>query len=347
MIKAEIIADSLNKFGNRITTFVITFPRIVLAEFNTHRMFSRNSASSRAIPFKKMVEAVEKNPFIPLKWMKDHRGMQGTEFFNEEESKLLTQCWLSGRDSAVANAKMLHFGIGRKNENGEIISHDPVTKQICNRQLEAYMWHTAIVTSTEWENYFSLRAHEGADIHIQKLAEEMLYALNESQPKQLRPGEWHIPFGDCIELPSPLPIESGLTLKQGVDLAKVKVSTARCAQISYTLIGEDGKAMDFFKLVGLHDRLSNAGHWSPFEHPGRSMTWQEYLDHTRSFTMPFSEFGDYQNNNEPKSYKFQFIDSNKVLITEFGWCGNFRGYIQYRKMFANENRRDSRLVKAT
>ena len=66
MIKAEIIADSLSPQGHRLTTFICVFPRIVLAEFNTHRMLSRNSASSRAIPFNKMLEMVKTNPFIPF-----------------------------------------------------------------------------------------------------------------------------------------------------------------------------------------------------------------------------------------------------------------------------------------
>jgi hypothetical protein len=80
MIQRKNIADSKNEFGNRLTTFVLTFPRIVLAEFNTHRMISKNSASSRAIPFKKMLKMVQENPFIPIKWMKDHSGMQGNEY---------------------------------------------------------------------------------------------------------------------------------------------------------------------------------------------------------------------------------------------------------------------------
>jgi hypothetical protein len=81
MIKAEIIADSKTQFGERLTTFVLVFPRIILAEFNTHRMFSRNSASSRAIPYKKMLSMVWNNPFIPIGWMKDHSGMQGYEYY--------------------------------------------------------------------------------------------------------------------------------------------------------------------------------------------------------------------------------------------------------------------------
>src|SRR6185369_7117160 len=85
MIKAEIVADSINEKGNRITSFIVTFPRIILAEKNTHRVFSRNSASSRAIPFPKMVKSVRENPFIPIAWQKDHKGMQGTEYFSKEE----------------------------------------------------------------------------------------------------------------------------------------------------------------------------------------------------------------------------------------------------------------------
>jgi hypothetical protein len=81
MIKAQILADSKNPYGDRLTTMLVTFPRIILAEFNTHRMFSRNSASSRAIPFNKMIKAIEDNPFVPLGFQKDHKGMQGTEYF--------------------------------------------------------------------------------------------------------------------------------------------------------------------------------------------------------------------------------------------------------------------------
>ena len=84
MIKAEIVADSVNTIGERITTMLVTFPRIILAELNNYRAFSRNSASSRAIPFEKMVKVVEENPFIPIVWQKDHKGMQGFEYFTKK-----------------------------------------------------------------------------------------------------------------------------------------------------------------------------------------------------------------------------------------------------------------------
>ena len=172
MIKAEIIADSVNQFGNRLTTFIVVFPRIVLAEFNTHRMLSRNSASSRAIPFDKMLKMVQENPFIPIKWMKDHSGMQGNEFM-EHGVHDIADCWLRARDEAIEHAKEL--------------SQRGLTKQVCNRLLEPFMWHTVIVTASEWENFFALRAHPAAEIHIQDLAHKMLDAYNTSTPKQLTP----------------------------------------------------------------------------------------------------------------------------------------------------------------
>lgn len=146
--KAEILADSKNPQGDRITTMKVTFPRFILAEFNTHRMFSRNSASSRAIPFKKMVKMVEENPFIPIAWQKDHKGMQGTEYFNKEQATFLEKKWLLGRNSAVKEAKAL-TDVG-------------TTKQLCNRLIEPFMWHTVIVTSGEegLDNFYKLRSPE-------------------------------------------------------------------------------------------------------------------------------------------------------------------------------------------
>ena len=148
MFKAEIIADSKNEFGNRITTFVVTFPRIILAEFNTHRMLSKNSASSRAIPFLKMVKSVQDNPFIPIKFMKDHTGMQGSEFLEGIEEKNAISHWLYTAKCTIEHANYLH--------------QIDVSKQICNRLLEPFLWHTVIVTGTEWENFFALRCPQYA-----------------------------------------------------------------------------------------------------------------------------------------------------------------------------------------
>lgn len=292
-IDATVIADSVNyETGDRITTFVATFPRIILAELNTHRALSRNSASSRAIPFKKMVEICLKHPFIPIKWQKDHKGMQGTEYFDDiKEVYALEREWLNARTDAAYNAKRL-------NDLG-------VTKQLCNRLLEPFMYHTAIITATEFENFFALRAHDQAEIHIQGLAYHMLQALNDSNPKVLKPGEWHIPFGDQFdqsrlhELAQSFPN----TLEHGegdlIQEMMVKIATARCARVSY--LNFDGKD-DYQADIKLHDRLADMGHWSPFEHCAQAM-----------------EFSD--------------------------WSGNFKGFTQYRKTFFKENKTDDRVLK--
>ena len=142
-IEAKIVADSLNSQGNRITTFLLTYPRFIHSELMTHRMFSRNSASSRAIPFEKMVKAVEENPFIPIAWQKDHKGMQGTEYLADRKHENAVYEWLKARDYAVKQARMMN--------------NDGVTKQLCNRLLEPFMWHTTLCTFTESENFFNLR----------------------------------------------------------------------------------------------------------------------------------------------------------------------------------------------
>lgn len=297
MIQAKIIADSINNKGKRITSFVVTMPRIVLAELNTHRTLSRNSASSRAIPFVKMLEMVKKTPFMPIQLMKDHSGMQGNEFFTDEsEIEAVKAAWFEARDKAV--------------ESAEKLSALGLSKQFVNRGLEAYMWHTVIITATEWENFFALRAHDAAEIHIQKLAFLMLEEMNNSTPKLLQAGEWHVPFGDNMDkekINNLIESESGenpnnlFNLKEFQNDYKVKIATARCARVSYTVVGEEGKPDNYENDVKLHDRLLAMGHLSPFEHCA------------------------------------QATDSE-------GWSGNFLGWTQYRKMLPNENRTDSRLL---
>ena len=350
--KAEIIADSIVSTGERLTTFVVTFPRIVLAEFNTHRMFSRNSASSRAIPFKKMLKMVKENPFIPLAWQKDHSGMQGNDYldvnalysFKDVSTHLLEN--FKYKDMSEADVEILEIinnvasNADFKGEHSLIewwfILRDKVcecatllfclnvTKQICNRLLETFMWHTVIVTSSEWENFFGLRADPPAEIHVQKLAYMMLDEYNKHEPKFLKPGEWHIPFGDKIDL-TKLAKEVAFEHlgEKALEKAKIKIACARCARVSYTVVGEEGKPDNYEADLKLHDRLAESGHWSAMEHCARAMNQDEY-EHNAILTNL----------------------TGKIAPTEsFGWSGNFKGFIQYRKTFENENRKDSRVIK--
>lgn len=305
-ISAEIIADSINSQGDRITSFIVTCPRIVLAEFNTHRMLSRNSASSRAIPFETMVKKVQEEPFIPIAFQKDHKGMQGTEYFTAEDENYerIHDRWLQARDHAAFQASKL-------NKYG-------VTKQLCNRLLEPFLYHTIIVTATDWENFFALRAHGAAEIHIADLAHKMLDLYNESTPNKLNPGEWHIPFGSQMDADriSDIWLSGEYEQKGGHLGIQIKIAIARCARVSY-LNYEGGD--DYMKDIKLHDRLATMGHWSPFEHCARAMTDEEY-------------------------YPYTHIEGISDTSSIDGWSGNFKGFIQYRKTFDNENKKDERVL---
>lgn len=299
-INAHIVADSITERGCRLTTFILVFPRFILAELNTHRMFSRNSASSRARPFKVMLKDVVDDPFIPIKWMSAHKGMQGTEYLNEVDSLAAVVQWMKSRDLAIQQAIEL--------------DKLQVTKQLVNRILEPYMWHEVIVTATDYENFFALRAHRDAEIHIAALAEEMLLAYNKSTPKLLRIEEWHIPFGDhfdhdklvaLVDKTSPLPAE------EQIERFKKEIASARCARISYKPFGGEDQ-YDYSADRKLFEALCIGGHMSPLEHCARVMTDAEFDDR-------------YAN----------------------GYCGNFRGFVQYRKMFVNESRADPRVENKT
>jgi hypothetical protein len=331
---------------------------MVLAEFNTHRMFSRNSASSRAIPFKRMAEMVEKNPFVPLAWQFDHKGMQGTEYVTDlleiGDKRLL---WKDAAQEAVNFSKAL-------NKNG-------ITKQLCNRLLEPFMWHTVIVTATDWENFFKLRCprykytegvyfysrkeynewaldqneyysddktlvewleiNEGqAEIHVSLLAEAMYDALNESTPKKLKAGEWHIPFGDNIDEDKAVTAwwnftgdEQDSSHEDAFNKVSRKIAVARCARVSYQTFGDNPK-IDYEADIKLHDMLAKNGHSSPFEHVARVMDVKEYaLNWRNKIDATYIPLYD-----DIKEGRISYGDCTENQ----GWCRNFRGFTQYREL---------------
>jgi hypothetical protein len=331
------------------------------------------------VPFEKLCKAVIEDPFIPIAFQKEHSGMQGHEYFNEQEQEMLKHVYLDGKNKLVASARSLHFGIGIT--NGDSQTNIEVTKQLCNRWLEPFQWYTCIVTATEFENFFALRCpkysllyeqipmefrskkdllkfvrsveapefkdsyndltplewlkcNKGmAEIHLMELAECMWDAYNEHQPEKLKEGEWHTPFFDRKK-PDPRlmsylfdkmgrerfekdtinPVVQQEYAKEYQDTA-IKIATARCARVSYTVVGEEGKPDDYRKDIELYDRLLKSGHMSPFEHCAKAMSGEEYKRNTRQYT-----------------------DGKALLgsITEHGWSGNFRGFIQYRKTLPNE-----------
>lgn len=236
---SRVIADSISPVGIRLTSIEVTFPRFVLAEFNTHRVFSRNSASSRAIPVEKQLKKIEDDPFIPIYWGKNQKGMVAEMELDELTSAAAKAEWMMARDSALAHARKL-MDLG-------------VHKQIANRLLEPFMWQTVICTATEWDNFFALRAHPEAQPEIRRAAEMMKEDLDRSVPRQLEMGEWHLPLVTLEEAKE--------YAEQGHDVKMI--SAGRCARVSY--LTHDGRR-DPVADIQLAERLVASGHMSPLEH---------------------------------------------------------------------------------
>lgn len=249
MIEAKIVADSINDINrNRLTTFVLTYPRFIHSELMTHRMFSRNAASSRAIPIEKMIERILAEPAGPIYWGKNQKGMQASEELAGEELRQAIDTWHKSCKSQVEYAKKL--------------SKLGVHKQIVNRLLEPFAHMTTLVTATDFANFFNLRADPDAQPEFQELAWQMLelYAINKPTTKKL--GEWHLPFADKY-------VDEGLSTK---DL--LRIVTARAARVSYMNFEGD---FDHDKDYDLHDKLAQSGHWSPFEHAAIAVAANDYV----------------------------------------------------------------------
>lgn len=258
MIDAKIVADSINvdSRNKRITSYILTYPRFIHSELMTHRMFSRNAASSRAIPIQKFIEDVLTTPAMPIHWGAAQKGMQADNEVSEETKIKAMQIWHSARDSAVVFASQL-------NELG-------LHKQIANRLMEPFFHMTTLVTATEYENFFKLRAHKAAQPEIRELAYKMIEAKDSSKPQEKKLGDWHIPFGDKFT--------DGLSIEQ-----KLKIATARAARVSYKTF--DG-IINYDRDYDLHDMLLSEGHYSPFEHCAKA------------------EFGVFANFCQWKSYRY-------------------------------------------
>lgn len=290
--RARIVRDSLSPDGVRLTTMELTFPRIVLAEFNTHRVFSRNSASSRAIPVEKMLERAKNDPFIPIYWGKNQKGMQAEQELTPEERTQAEIAWLRARNKAVESAEdMLQMG---------------VHKQLANRLLETFLWQTVLVTSTEWDNWEGLRCSKEAQPEIKRTADDAMQLLRENEPVPLLEGQWHLPLVDDFRQ---------LTIDGFSNAEIVKICIGRCTRVSY--LTHDGKR-DPRADIELCDRLLSNGHMSPFEHAARPMTREDAYN-------VFSKI------DGVTGIDMLDIDVTKVFI------GNFRGWVQARKLIRNED----------
>lgn len=292
MISAEIICDSISNEGRRLTTMRLRYPKFIHGEFMTHRMFSRNASSSRAIPTKRYLEEVRSDELraCPVFWGKNQAGMQAAEELTGINLAIVQEQWRRSAFNAAAIA--------------ESMAERGAHKQIVNRILEPYLHINVVVTATEYMNFFGLRLDEGAQPEIRVLAEEMWQALQNSTPKLLQVGEWHLPYVNektWQEIGA-----SGDFLSTAI-----KVSVARCARVSYTSF-ETGKTSTVEEDLKLHDRLvgNHPIHASPAEH--------------QACPDKYCPLEDYINDPPPETWANPHEH------------GNFIGWRQYRKMLIGE-----------
>ena len=306
MIKAKVITDSISTHtGQRITTFELEYPRFIHAELMTHRMFSRNSASSRAIPINKMIELIEQSPAMPIHWGKNQSGMQAKVELSQVAIDYCKSVWQSAMRNAISHVKnMADYGLH---------------KQVANRILEPYQMIKVVVTATDYANWFNLRLHPDAQPEIYALADSMYKALALSEPMEISYGEWHLPYiarerdehstlqyflHDDVEWTS-----TPLTLEEAQ-----KVSCSCAAQVSYR---KSDTSIE--KAIVIYDKLVNSSpvHASAFEHCATPIG---YLPDEISLF--------------PKGITHLTWNKNTPIIP---CSGNFTNWIQYRQLIPNHD----------
>lgn len=254
-ITAKIIADSISPAGIRLTTLQLRYPKFIHGEFMTHRVFSRNASSSRAIPVERLIRDVIDDPVYPSFWGKNQPGMQA----NEEHDVALRPTGISEikhtRKDGWDNARQGAIYWARTFDDAGY------HKQIVNRLLEPFCHINVVVTATEWSNFFALRLHKDAQPEMRLLATEMSKAMAINQPHELQPGDWHVPYvgdGWCNNYRGSSDLRAGKTV--------VQLSVARCARVSY--LTQEGKTPNVEDDLKLYDRLVGAVplHASPCEH---------------------------------------------------------------------------------
>jgi len=282
---AKIIQDSTSN-GKRITTLELEYPRFIHAELLTHRQFSRNSASSRAIPVERMMDLLDTQLAVPCYWGKNQPGMSAREEITEIARAETT--WKFAAQTAKEFSKaLLDLGLH---------------KQIANRVTEPFQTIKVVLTATEFDNWFELRAHPDAQPEINKLAQEMQTALAESTPLEILPHDWHVPYVDRVWQNGQIYYQVAGEHCQ-ITQARM-VSASCCAQVSYRRLDHSlNKALSIAKKLV----AGRPWHASPFEHQAKPMLstlqphiWEAGMTHQ-----------DHHGNF---------------------WSGNFKGWIQHRQL---------------
>jgi thymidylate synthase ThyX len=252
---AKIVLDSIGPNGVRLTTFELTYPRFIHSELMTHRMLSRNSASSRAIPVEKLLKRIEDDPALPVWWGKNQSGMQAAEELTGHELGNVQHAWHDLRFTVLQAVRRL----------GELGLH----KQIANRPVEAWMPITVIVTATHWSNLRALRVSPQAQPEFNDVMKKAFALFDKSTPQVLAAGRWHLPYVTGFD-------ETQFSGSDGAtDTGLCMISAGRCAAVSY--LNQDKR--DVPADIERAHKLMGNGHMSPFEHIAKALTkdeWQAY-----------------------------------------------------------------------
>lgn len=307
--QVSIVCDSISYEGVRLTTFQLRYWRPIHAELMTHRVFSRNAGSSRARPSAAIIEQVMTDPWGPLHWGQNQPGMQAETELGESAIEHAKWMWKNAAQAAGAYAQgMVKLG---------------VHKQVVNRLLEPFTYIDVLVTSTQFANWFALRNHKDAQPEIKDLAEQMLACYEKSQPITLDLNEWHLPYISAEDRDEVYWfLKKNRITRDEPTITELneflcKISTARCARISYALF--DGSKTTIEKDLDLYQKLivSTPLHASPAEH--------QATPDTKTYTTVYKEFD--------KSLQCVF---NDLAWDTQEMHGNLAGWIQYRKTLPNE-----------
>lgn len=314
-VSAKIIADSISPEGIRMTTMEIEFPRIILAELNTHRLLGKNSASSRAIPIKKVIEQTQTKPAMPARFGKANKGMQDAGEHNEliDAGYTAEEWW-----------KLAALSAGKFAEG---YAEAGYAKQVANRLLEPFQRMKTVISGTDWQNLFWLRVDKDADPTFYALAKMMQEAYNESIPEELKSGEWHTPYVDHKRS-----TQGNLTYwtheegSKEITLEEAKaISASCCAQVSY-------RALDtsLEKGLSIYEKLIGSGkpHASPFEHcatPMERPDFQSHLEYIVTMSTKCTTQGSFEWENGSTA-----LGRDKIFRS-----GNLRGWTQLRQLIPN------------
>lgn len=271
-ISAKLIADSRIPIdGTRIATFELTYPRFIHSEFMTHRVFSRNAASSRAIPVRKTIEMVRQGPAKPIHWGANQKGMQadgesessvwlyhekGENFYFHEQDEESEHTYYFEKLREYTREEAWEYAAHMAAHVAEKMSEAGYHKQVVNRILEPFQFMKTVMTATEMQNWFHLRDDPDAQPEIRELARAMSQCIQGSEPELLDNGEWHTPYVNHCELPDG---EVGYYIDQDGETVSLsleealKVSSSCCAQVSFRLLDE---SLEKAKMI--YDKLVNS-----------------------------------------------------------------------------------------